>query len=97
MTTFRHSSTEIAVDADHLLKELLAEHKALLIYNDDFNTFDHVINSLIKVCKHTAIQAEQCALIIHNTGKCKVKSGAYDDLEPMCIALLDRGLSAVIE
>lgn len=97
MTIVNHSSTEIAVDADHLLKELLADHKSLLIYNDDYNTFDHVINSLVQVCQHTAIQAEQCALIIHNTGKCQVKSGGYDDLEPMCTALLDRGLSAVIE
>ena len=97
MTIVNHSSTEIAVDADHLLKELLADHKSLLIYNDDYNTFDHVITSLIQVCEHTAIQAEQCALIIHNTGKCQVKSGGYDDLEPMCTALLDRGLSAVIE
>lgn len=97
MTIVNHSSTEIAVDADHLLKELLADHKSLLIYNDDYNTFDHVIMSLVQVCQHTAIQAEQCALIIHNTGKCQVKSGGYDDLEPMCTALLDRGLSAVIE
>lgn len=97
MTIVNHSSTEIAVEADHLLKELLADHKSLLIYNDDYNTFDHVINSLVQVCQHTAIQAEQCALIIHNTGKCQVKSGGYDDLEPMCTALLDRGLSAVIE
>lgn len=97
MTLIKNSQTEIAVDADLLLKELLTEEKSLVLYNDDFNTFDHVITSLVKVCRHTSIQAEQCALIIHNNGKCMVKRGSFDDLEPMCTALLDRGLSASIE
>ena len=73
------------------------EQKDLIIYNDDVNTFDHVIDSLIKVCRHEMLQAEQCSIIIHNTGKCAVKRGDYTKLEPMCTALLDRGLSAVIE
>jgi ATP-dependent Clp protease adaptor protein ClpS len=85
MTFFKNSQTEIAVDADNLLKELLAESKSLLIYNDDYNTFDHVIESLIKVCRHTAIQAEQCALIIHNRGKCQVKSGGFEDLKKLIV------------
>ena len=51
--------------------------KALLIYNDDFNTFPHVTNSLIEVCNHDALQAEQCTLLIHYTGKCVVKNGTF--------------------
>ncbi|HLU87803.1 MAG TPA: ATP-dependent Clp protease adaptor ClpS [Taishania sp.] len=77
--------------------EQLLEQKDLVVYNDDVNTFDHVIESLIKVCKHDVIQAEQCTTIIHYNGKCKVKHGSFEKLEPMCTALLDRGISAVIE
>ncbi len=78
------------------VEELEVEEKQLIIYNDDVNTFDHVISSLVEVCKHEVVQAEQCTLIIHYKGKCAVKSGEYDKLEPMCVALLDRGLSAQI-
>ncbi|NDB34006.1 MAG: ATP-dependent Clp protease adaptor ClpS [Flavobacteriia bacterium] len=70
---------------------------ALILYNDDFNTFDHVINCLVKICKHSPEAAEQCAFIVHYHGKCAVKHGAYEDLEPRCLALLDQGLSAKIE
>jgi len=69
----------------------------LIIYNDDVNTFDFVIDSLIKVCKHERIQAEQCTHIIHYKGRCSVKDGDFKKLRPMCDALQDRGLSAVIE
>ncbi len=69
----------------------------LVIYNDDFNTFQHVIMSLCEICEHEPIQAEQCAHIIHNKGKCGVKRGTAQDLKPMCEALLNRGLSAKIE
>lgn len=79
-----------------LLEKILGQ-RDLIVYNDDVNTFDHVIESLIKVCKHDVIQAEQCTMIIHYNGKCQVKHGAYEKLEPMCTALLDRGISAVIE
>ncbi|MAJ36956.1 MAG: hypothetical protein CMC19_03385 [Flavobacteriaceae bacterium] len=68
----------------------------LVLYNDDFNTFDHVIYTLIKVCEHSAEQAEQCSLIVHYKGKCTVKSGEIEDLKPRCQALLDAGLSAKI-
>ncbi len=71
--------------------------KALLLYNDDVNTFDFVSESLIKVCKHDAIQAEQCTYLVHYTGKCVVKNGTFKTLRPLCEALLDRGLSAKIE
>jgi ATP-dependent Clp protease adaptor protein ClpS len=81
-----------------LLEEIdVKDEKQLIIYNDDVNTFDHVINSLIDVCKHDSLQAEQCTLIIHYKGKCSVKMGDFEKLEPMCVALHDRGLSAEIE
>lgn len=77
--------------------EQLIENKDLIVFNDDVNTFDHVIESLIKVCSHDTIQAEQCTWIIHHNGKCQVKRGSYERLEPMCTALLDRGISAEIQ
>ena len=83
--------SEIAVE------ELTSEESQLIIYNDEVNTFEHVINSLIEVCKHETLQAEQCTIIIHYKGKCAVKTGTFDTLEPMCVALHDRGLSAEIE
>jgi ATP-dependent Clp protease adaptor protein ClpS len=73
-----------------------SESHHLVLYNDDFNTFDHVIFTLIKVCEHSAEQAEQCSLIVHYKGKCTVKSGEIEDLKPRCQALLDAGLSAKI-
>ncbi len=77
--------------------ELLVDSKDLIVYNDDVNTFDHVITSLMEVCGHELHQAEQCSIIIHYNGKCQVKHGDFEELKPMCVALLDRGLSAVIE
>ena len=74
-----------------------ARVRNLVLYNDDYNTFDFVIESLIEVCKHDALQAEQCTYIVHYNGKCAVKNGSYTDLNPMRVALCDRGLSAVIE
>jgi ATP-dependent Clp protease adaptor protein ClpS len=79
------------------LDELLVEQRDLIVYNDDFNTFDHVIDSLIKVCEHNPLQAEQCTLIIHNNGKCQVKRGNYDILASMCTALHERGITAEVE
>lgn len=68
----------------------------IILFNDDVNTFDWVITSLIEVCEHTPEQAEQCSIIVHYRGKCAVKTGEYDELKPKCTALLDRGLSAEI-
>ena len=70
--------------------------KQLIVYNDDFNTFEHVINTLIKVCKHTTEQAEQCTYLIHYAGKCSVKKGTYTTLKPMQEAISDRGISVEI-
>ena len=68
----------------------------LVVFNDDINTFEHVIDTLIKVCKHTTEQAEQCTWIIHYKGKCAVKSGTFDFLKPMREAICEAGIDARI-
>ena len=68
----------------------------LVVFNDDFNTFDHVIKTLIRVCKHTPEQAEQCTWLIHYNGKCAVKSGSMDELKPMREAIVEAGIDARI-
>lgn len=79
-----------------LLQEDVLTQNEIVLYNDDVNTFDHVINTLIFACDHTAEQAEQCSLLVHYKGKCTVKTGLYDDLKPRCSMLLEAGLSAEI-
>lgn len=80
-----------------VLKEVITEdQKDLVVYNDDFNTFDHVINTLIKVCKHSVEQAEQCTYIIHYKGKCAVKKGLFDELRPMKDSICEAGIDAKI-
>jgi ATP-dependent Clp protease adaptor protein ClpS len=74
-----------------------AEAHYLVLYNDDFNTFEFVIQSLVEVCDHTAEQAEQCATITHYKGKCEIKKGLKKDLQPMQVALIKRNLKALIE
>ncbi len=73
------------------------ESAQLLVYNDDFNTFDWVIQCFMEVCNHTFEQSEQLSLIVHYKGKAIVKTGLFEKLKPMKDALVDRGLSAVIE
>ena len=85
---------EPEIDVDVMVQE--TPGKQLIIYNDDYNTFDHVISSLVKVCKHEVVQAEQCTWIIHYNGKCSVKEGSYDDLKPQKEALSERGIDAKI-
>ena len=69
----------------------------LVVWNDEVNSFDWVISTLIEVCNHTSEQAEQCAMIIHTKGKYGVKEGSYDFLKPMCDAITDRGIGATVE
>lgn len=76
---------------------LLEKERSLILYNDEVNTFDFVIDSLIEVCEHDPIQAEQCTFIVHFKGKCDVYSGSQEELTVMCHSLLNRGLTAVIE
>ena len=68
----------------------------LVVFNDDFNTFAHVIETLMKVCRHSIEQAEQCTMIIHHNGKCTVKTGTFDFLKPMREAICDAGIDARI-
>lgn len=68
----------------------------VVLFNDEVNTFDYVIDSLIEICDHTLEQAEQCTLLVHYKGKCTVKTGEYNDLKPRCTRLLTQGLSAEI-
>lgn len=79
-----------------LVEEEVANNNEIVLFNDDVNTFDHVIDTLVDVCDHTPIQAEQCAFLVHYKGKCTVKTGSYKDLEPRCSKLLQAGLSAEI-
>ncbi len=69
----------------------------LIVYNDDHNTFDWVIKCFMEVCKHTQEQSEQLSLLVHFKGKATVKTGPMPVIKPMKDALVDRGLSAVIE
>ena len=73
------------------------EGKSLILHNDDVNTFEFVIESLIDVCKHTSEQAEQCTYLIHYKGKCDVKKGSFEFLRPMRLELVERGLNATID
>lgn len=75
--------SEVALDGDW----------NVVLFNDNHNTFDHVIECLVTTCGHDALQAEQCAMIVHFKGKCTVKSGEYDELAPMLKALSDRDLT----
>ncbi len=88
-----------SVETEELVLEDVAavDTSKLVLHNDEVNTFDFVIDALMQVCGHERIQAEQCTLLVHYKGKCDVKNGEFSKLEPMCIALLDRGLSAEIQ
>jgi ATP-dependent Clp protease adaptor protein ClpS len=82
-------------DADVL--EAVEHTHSLIVWNDNVNTFEWVIETLVDVCGHSEPQAEQCALIIHHHGKYAVKHGSYDELKPMCDAITERGIGATIE
>ena len=88
------------IDTEELLEADLLTHKEevynIILYNDDVNTFEWVIECLVKYCNHDSIQAEQCAHIVHYKGKCAVKEGSIEELKPICETLLEKGLSAEI-
>lgn len=95
---FNKEQHDLETESDLLLEEeeVGVGDKQIILYNDDVNTFEFVINALIKICKHDALQAEQCTYLVHYKGKCSVKKGTYEELEPMCTALLEKGLTAEI-
>ncbi|MEZ5045459.1 MAG: ATP-dependent Clp protease adaptor ClpS [Chitinophagaceae bacterium] len=90
---------EHELEYEVFLETLLDDEKSyhLVVWNDDVNTFDWVIKTLVEVCQHTQEQAEQCSLIIHHKGKCTVKEGEFEKLKPICEAILERGISATVE
>lgn len=90
MSTIEKIQEEVAV------LEQVGVNNEIVLFNDDVNTFDHVIETLIQVCNHTSEQAEQCAILVHYKGKCTVKTGHIDELKPQCTSLLEAGLSAEI-
>ena len=91
MSNYSTEQLEMLVD-----EEVITDQHGLIVFNDEVNTFDFVINTLMNICGHTAEQAEQCTMLIHYKGKCCVKNGSYETLEPLCTKILDKGLSASI-
>ena len=87
------------IDEDIDLDILTASNNScqLVVWNDEFNSFEWVIETLIDICSHSSEQAEQCAMIIHTKGKYAVKEGSYEFLKPMCDAITERGIGATIE
>ena len=79
---------ELSIEEGHL--------NEIVLFNDEVNTFDHVIDTLVHVCKHSYEQAEQCSLLVHYKGKCTVRTGSYEELKPRCTQLLQADLSAEI-
>ena len=79
-----------------LLEEEVIKQNEIVLFNDDVNTFDHVVDMLMYACDHSLEQAEQCSILVHYKGKCTVKTGTYEDLKPRCSKLLQAGLSAEI-
>ncbi len=90
-----NTKTEEKADSEVLIDQ--DSGSVIILYNDDVNTFDHVIHCLVKYCKHTSEQAEQCSMLVHYKGKCTVKNGSEIELIPICTALQEKGLSATIE
>jgi len=93
-SSMSNTEKKIQEEIDVLEKEV--NQYEIVLFNDEVNTFDFVIDSLIEVCEHTLEQAEQCTLLVHYKGKCTVKTGEYNDLKPRCSKLLTKGLSAEI-
>ena len=88
---------ETLIEEEVLLDTSLEKSCQLIVWNDEVNTFEWVIETLIEICGHTQEQAEQCAIIIDSKGKYAVKEGTYEILKPMCDAITDRGIGATIE
>ena len=87
-------STKEKIKEEVVVLEKEVNQHQIVLHNDEVNTFDFVINSLINVCEHTEEQAEQCTWLVHFNGKCTVKTGELKELEPRCSKLLSLGLSA---
>lgn len=88
---------ETNTEEDTDVQTLTEDPCHLIVWNDEVNTFEWVIETLMQVCGHSHEQAEQCAYIIHFQGKYAVKNGTYDDLKPQCDAITERGINATVE
>ena len=91
------TTTKFKPSADTDILTLTEDACVLIVWNDEVNTFEWVIDTLMEICGHSHEQAEQCAYIIHFQGKYAVKKGSYDDLKPKCDAITDRGIGATVE
>jgi ATP-dependent Clp protease adaptor protein ClpS len=93
------TKTDISTDSREDIDVLTSNDQScsLVVWNDEVNTFEWVITTLIEVCGHSQEQAEQCSYIIHFQGKYAVKQGSYEELKPMCDAITDRGINATVE
>lgn len=89
-------SQQVEVEEKVSFETLLGHKSELILFDDDFNTFDFVIDTLVELCDHSIEQAEQCTLLVHYKGKCAVKLGSKEELKPICSAMGDRGLTAQI-
>ncbi len=91
------NSKELAAELEAILNDQTTRNWSIVLYNDDVNTFDWVIECLVKYCQHDTIQAEQCAHFVHFKGKYTVKIGEKSKLKPICDTLIEKGLSASLE
>ena len=89
-------ATKEQIKEDTDVAEIRVNEHQIVLFNDDVNTFDHVVETLMRVCGHTLEQAEQCSIIVHYKGKCTVRTGSYEELKPRCTQLLQADLSAEI-
>jgi ATP-dependent Clp protease adaptor protein ClpS len=96
MKSFSNETKNITSEVTDVLTSI-EEPCSLIVWNDDVNTFEWVIETLIEVCGHTEEQAEQCAYLVHFKGKCDVKQGEYEKLKVMCDKITDRGIGATVE
>ncbi len=93
MTSKEHPQKEVGEENRHQNRK----DRFLILHNDDYHTFDYVIDALIKICEHDEQQAEQCTLLIHYKGKCDVKKGSFSYLRPLKKALIQKELKATID
>ena len=89
-------ATKEQIKEDTDVAEIRVNEHQIVLFNDDVNTFDHVVETLIRVCGHTLEQAEPYSIIVHYKGKCTVRTGSYEELKPRCTQLLQADLSAEI-
>jgi ATP-dependent Clp protease adaptor protein ClpS len=93
----KNPNIEHKPELEGLLDNKSDKGRYLILHNDEVNTFDYVIETLIKVCEMDSVQAEQCTYLVHYKGKCDIKKGAFEALKPYKEALIDKGLEATID